>query len=212
MAKAINNKLDIVVMGIENASNVLNKKRNNISAFESNYPREKRKERITKISLCISACIAYFAGLLYALEIDSDNLLVFIFFFGVVVIVLLAMIKPKNKIDKQLPLIEDEKKLCNYIESNIESISNLLKKKDNLYDFYITASQDAHVFVYVSAELDKDNQEIGKFNSFYVNDITIINDSKYCTLNIEENEEYRCGYKINLMIPYTLYKKIATWL
>ena len=30
MAKAINNKLDIVVMGIENASNVLNKKRNNI--------------------------------------------------------------------------------------------------------------------------------------------------------------------------------------
>ena len=73
-------------MEIENASNALNKKRNNISAFESNYPREKRKERITKISLCISACIAYFAGKLY-----------------------------------------------NYIESNIESISNLLKKKDNLY-------------------------------------------------------------------------------
>lgn len=210
--KTTSKKFDVIVNGLDNLDLALKAVEDRTKGFDEAYPKLKKKEgRRKTLYIALGACI-YIALEWVFIESQSSTLFIFLIIFGLAAIVLLATIKPSSKADRDKAQNEEQKKMIDYINTARDNIDLLLEKKDILYDFYITPSQNEHFLVYIAPEKNDKGEETGVFHSIYINEFKIINNGKYSTLTIESHPEWAIGYKTILELPYALFKESATWL
>lgn len=204
--------LDIIVTGMDHLQNALNTVENRINAFDEAYPKQKNKEKRNRILAIILSSILFLVIEVLAISLE-DGIWMTISFFGFIfVIVWNTTSKRPLKIEGKAKENENQKKMLDYIVRTKNSINLLLEKKDQLYDFYLSPSQDEQVLMFVAPELNDKGEEVGKFYSIFINELKIVKDGKYSTLIIEPQPEWALGYKTYLEIPYKVFKEAATWL
>lgn len=210
--KIVSKKLDIVVNGLDNLTQAQKAVEERTRNFDEAYPKlKKQEERKTTLYIVLGTCV-YIALEWLFIESQLTSLFIFLIIFGLAGIVLLATLKPSSKVDKNKAQNDEQKKMIDYINTTRTNIDLLLEKKDVLYDFYITPSQNDHLFVFIAPEKNDKGEEIGVFHSIYINEFKIIKEGKYSTLIVDSHPEWAIGYSTTLELPYELFKESATWL
>lgn len=211
----INQQFNIIVTGLDILDRAYENSNNETLSLEEDLPRFERKEngkgpRYIAIALVLLVAFGILASML-----EDYTALAFIFFATIVSFVWIIMGMPKltkQKIEARKLELNKYKNRTNFINTTRQSIQILIEKKDRLYDYFIIPEDGGMALMIVAPEENENKEEIGKFHSIYINEVKIIKEDKYSTLVIEEDTEYSLGYKTVLVIPYSQYRKMATWL